>query len=413
MAIKNLNKWMETKEHKHLLQKLYTDMLIDRNCKSVHSHSSHLRNMDFLFRNLPDIDFEHLSEDNIKIVLAKIVSSHSNEKTVANYYISFRKWLTTSKQDEFLSLVKVPKVKHDYINKEIITPEELDTLIETAKHPRDKAIIAFLWDTGCRIGEMCACNIKHVEFDSNGARVTLPQSKTTPRTNRVILAAPYLRVWLDNHLYREDPNAPLFYSFRAKGGAMKRLTDEGVRRQLLLIGIDAKLDKRVHPHLFRHSRASYIAEHNIMSEMQMKQQFGWEKASNMAAIYVSLHDDSSEKALLKAAGIEIDDPGKELVQPIRCHRCRELNEKKSDRCFKCGQALSEKAIREEESKQQEILDRLDRLEKRDQIRNGMDILRGEEIDSVDDEGNPIKVTLTDDHHIMKLLRKSLEDLDIR
>jgi hypothetical protein len=43
----------------------------------------------------------------------------------------------------------------------------------------------------------------------------------------------------------------------------------------------------------------------------------------MTAIYVHLTDDSHEKAILKASGIEIDEPEKELIKPVRCNRCKE------------------------------------------------------------------------------------------
>lgn len=285
--------------------------------------------------------------------MVEIVKKHSNDKTIANYYVSFRKWLIISKQEGMLEHVRVPSVEYNYDNKEIIKPDELDLIIDHANNSRDKAIIALLWDSGCRVGELCSIDVKHIEFDMNGARVTIPVSKTKVRTVRVVFASSYLRTWLDIHNWKDNPNAPLFYSLRETGGAMKRLTDEGVRRQLRLIGdkLEKKglLHKHIHPHLFRHSRASYIAEHNIMSEMQMVKQFGWEKKSDMPAIYITLADDSHEKAILKASGIPIeDDDKKELVNPIRCPRCKELNTPKENYCIKCNTPLSAKAIEQME-----------------------------------------------------------------
>jgi hypothetical protein len=58
--------------------------------------------------------------------------------------------------------------------------------------------------------------VRHVEFDEYGAIVTFPDGKTGARKNRVIFAASYLRIWIDAHEYRDDPDAPLFYSMRGR-----------------------------------------------------------------------------------------------------------------------------------------------------------------------------------------------------
>jgi len=81
---------------------------------------------------------------------------------------------------------------------ELLTEEEIKRMIEVANHPRDKAIIAVLYDTGTRIGEMGSLKIKHIVFDQYGAILTV-NGKTGMRRVRIIFSVPYLASWLDIH----------------------------------------------------------------------------------------------------------------------------------------------------------------------------------------------------------------------
>lgn len=48
---------------------------------------------------------------------------------------------------------------------ELLTEEDVTKLIEAAQHPRDKALVFLLYESGCRIGELLNVKIKNVLFD--------------------------------------------------------------------------------------------------------------------------------------------------------------------------------------------------------------------------------------------------------
>jgi hypothetical protein len=66
-------------------------------------------------------------------------------------------------------------------------------------------------------------------------------------------------------------------------------------------------------------------ENDLIEESEIPSEFqrSYTSYELMTAIYVHLTDDSHEKAILKASGIEIDEPEKELIKPVRCNRCKE------------------------------------------------------------------------------------------
>src|ERR1700690_1135743 len=101
------------------------------------------------------------------------------------------------------------EVKHKDVS-DLLTGAEIMAMIAAAKNDRDAALIAILYDSGCRIGELLSCKVKHVEFDAEECNITFPKSKTVARTSLLIFAKGYLETYLKRHPMRADKEAPLF-----------------------------------------------------------------------------------------------------------------------------------------------------------------------------------------------------------
>ena len=76
-------------------------------------------------------------------------------------------------------------------DEEMITESDVENLIKSAKHPRDKALIATLWESGARISELGNLKLKNVIFDQYGVLMYV-NGKTGPRKIRLIYSTPYL-----------------------------------------------------------------------------------------------------------------------------------------------------------------------------------------------------------------------------
>ncbi|MBN1134077.1 MAG: tyrosine-type recombinase/integrase [Methanosarcinaceae archaeon] len=360
MAFGNIDNWIE--RHKDDIdgngKKIYTCILdmMEIDGLSYHTKTSNLENIKRIGVLCPEINYFKLTDDDIQKIQVSIVKKHKNKKTVRNLKNTLRKWLQCSNQSELLNLVKAVNTKSaDKLPDDMLTPQEIELMLDHCTTTRDQAIIALLYDSGCRVGELLSMRVRDVEFDDNGAIVTYPEGKTGWRKNRVVYATAYLRQWLANHEYKNNPEAPLFYSLRGEiidknkdaspeNKRLKGLTGEAVRRQLHIIATNSGIKRRVHPHLFRHTRASELANH--MTEQQLKKHFGWGAGSNMAALYVHLSDRDVEKAFLKASGIKVTEDEDNRPQPIKCPRCREFNPPQAAYCFRCGLMLSQKLDKE-------------------------------------------------------------------
>lgn len=229
--------------------------------------------------------------------------------------------------------INIPKNQRR-MPEELLTEEETKLIIQKCKNARDKAMVALLSESGCRISEIGTLQIKHVTFDERGARVTV-KGKTGMRKLLAIQVVPFLQKWVNEHPENNNPEAYLWHSQQTK-----LLTYNRIVAIIKQAAKDAGIKKRIYAHLFRHSRATQLA--SIMTEAQMKQYFGWGQDSKMCGVYIHMNGDSTDEAVMRANGIEIKKDKKvSVMQPKKCLRCHNINEATNMCCKICGLILDE------------------------------------------------------------------------
>ena len=257
----------------------------------------------------------------------------------------FFKWFKGN-GEEFPEEIKwlKPKLRHNAhkLPEELLTEEEVMKIAETATSPRDKAIVMVLYETGCRIGELLSLKMKNVSFDQYGAVLRIT-GKTGDRRVRIISSTSLLTNWISHYENASEPEAPLWpprsTNYWAKSDAAEYAS---ILKLIKTLAQRAGIKKKVYPHLFRHSRATFLA--SKLTEAQMKEYFGWTQGSEMAATYVHLSGRDVDNALLRLFHIT-DENGNKVVEKEpeikikTCQRCREHNSPISKYCHKCGNPL--------------------------------------------------------------------------
>ena len=299
--------------------------------------------------------FREATKDDLISLIGTLETKDLAEYTKYDFKIvlkMFYKWLKGN--DEVfppeISWLK-PKIKNENhkLPEELLSEDDIKKLADAATSLRDKAFIMALYESGCRIGELLSLRLKNVSFDEYGAilRVT---GKTGDRRVRVVSAAPILGSWLDIHPAKNDPEAALWpqsatnYSDRAKYPRYST-----VHFLIKNLAQKAGIKKRVHAHLFRHSRATFLA--SKLTEAQMKEYFGWTQGSDMAATYVHLSGRDVDSALLSMYSLKEPTEKKEVKLNIRiCQRCKEKNSPVQSFCGKCGNPLEEKVLFQDPNK---------------------------------------------------------------
>lgn len=224
---------------------------------------------------------------------------------------------------------------------ELITEDEVRTLLRAAENPRDRALIAMTWDTGGRIGEVGGLAISDLTFGNGETQIDL-RGKTGARTVLAIECTPHVLNWLQNHPRNEDPKAPLWLGLGQVADQRERaLPYRSLYAVFQRAFRRAGIRKKFNPHLFRHSRATWCVEHG-WSTYELCQHFGWELDSGMPAVYLSLSDGMVHDKMRSTYGLA---KPREKSEPavVTCARCSSRMPIGHSRCFQCGFQLNDGA----------------------------------------------------------------------
>ncbi len=251
-----------------------------------------------------NIDLDKATEADIRAYVGTIERSSLSEWTKHDYKVSLKKfyrWLNGGEEHPATKWIKTTLKRHDRkLPDDMLTQDEVQLMIDAAINKRDKAIIALLWDIGARIGEVGNLRIKDVKHDDIGISI-LVTGKTGQRRVRAVWSVDYLKDWIKDHPGQDDPEAPIWFKFTKKTDDLEPMQYGTIRMRLNKLAKKAGINKKIHPHLFRHSRATYMA--NYLTEAQMNMYFGWVQGSGMPGVYVHLSGRDIDDAILKANGV--------------------------------------------------------------------------------------------------------------
>jgi len=142
--------------------------------------------------------------------------------------------------------------------------QEVNKLIETPSRNklsgiRDRAILEILYGTGIRVSELTNININDIDFNEKIIKVLGKGSKERilPLSNPVIKA---IQEYVEKrHLFNKDKSAKIINEnalFLNRFGG--RLTARSIRRIIIKYIKIAGLNKKLSPHVLRHSFATHL-----------------------------------------------------------------------------------------------------------------------------------------------------------
>jgi site-specific recombinase XerD/ribosomal protein L40E len=294
-------------------------------------------------------DFDKADKADVERVVNLLERSEYSAWTKHDYKVALKRfYLWLGGGEEYPPQVKWIKTtfkeKDAILPDQLLTEEEVMKVVEASDSLRDKAFIITLYESGARIGELGSLRIMDVAFEE-GYTALMVKGKTGSRRIVVVAATPYLQAWIQNHPLRAKPEAPLWVNM----GTVNRyeaMSYPALAKILKVAAKKAGLKKRVSPHKFRHSRATFLA--GKLTEAQMNQIFGWKQGSEMPSIYVHLSGRDVDDAILGVYGLKKQTEEKPKLTPRICPRCKATNAYDARFCMKCGLALDVKAAFEME-----------------------------------------------------------------
>ncbi|MEA1959065.1 MAG: tyrosine recombinase XerC [Chloroflexota bacterium] len=220
--------------------------------------------IDFLVNNniptLEDTDV-HL----LRRYIASLLEEGFERSSVARKLSALRSFYTYLTQENLVSVNPLLNISSPKLIKRLpsfLSNDEVKKLIEapdssTPQGMRDRAMLELLYASGLRVSEVASLDILNVNLDSREVSVWGKGSKE----RLVLIGKPAARA-IDSYLKEGRPHLVGKRStdalFLNRYG--KRLSKRSVQKTLSRYAIAAGLDKRVFPHMIRHSFATHLLD---------------------------------------------------------------------------------------------------------------------------------------------------------
>jgi hypothetical protein len=250
-----------------------------------------------------------------------------------------------------------------YNNSEIWDREELLSIVKCEPYKRNKAILTLLWDFNARPHEITLLRIKNLRLREKYGEGEVPiEAKTGSGPILLTFSFLYVRDWLNEHPFKNEPNARLVCNLTT-GGPVKPNAIWDMMRQLK-IRIRRLLDnnestdaqereklqylvntKKWNPYCIRHS--SITNDSDYLPEYALKKKVRWSMNSRQGARYIKTRlGNELKKKILQYNGILSENLSKNKVTVLNCPRCELVNTIENKYCSKCSYPLKPEAYDE-------------------------------------------------------------------
>lgn len=185
-----------------------------------------------------------------------------------------------------------------------LSPQELKSLFDQAARP-DRAAspdiqhatlrlaLELMFGTGIRVGELCAIRLDDLDPERGSIRIAGKGN----RERRVFLPDPRLRNLLNEYVALRDTTNPTTNRLLiTRHGTAVR--PDYIRRRLRKLSEDAKLDRRVTPHMLRHSAATQLLESGV--DIRFVQKLLGHSSISTTEIYTHVSDSALRTAICQA-----------------------------------------------------------------------------------------------------------------
>lgn len=279
--------------------------------------------LDFVAREngikLWEITFDIIDSNTITAFLKYIEDDRKCNASTRNQRLlcirSFYKYAAETDAFVVPYWIEIQKVKLEKISKEPVgymSETAIQTIISQPditkeKGLRDMFLMLFLYHTGARVQELLnvrLCDIAYGKTPTVTLRGKGGKTRAVPLRDKL---AAHLQKFIVAYHPFDDKNSEIPLFFSKQGGGKKRMTEDNVRRLVRQYGemaakVSPEVPERVHPHLFRHSRAMHLYQHGVHLTL-VSQWLGHSKLET-TLIYAYADTEQKRQAIEKAIPAE-------------------------------------------------------------------------------------------------------------
>jgi integrase len=181
-----------------------------------------------------------------------------------------------------------------------LSREEIQRMEDRAPTERDRLIVRLLADTGIRVGELLG--LRPDDLQEHG-RVFQIRVRGKGDKDRLISIQHGLYRRVKTYATRGRPvdveTDRVFIGIRRRpGGGYRALTKSGVEQLIRLLARQAGIERRVWPHLLRHSYATWALRKG-MNPLQLQQILGHSTLDMIANVYSHLNQTDAHEAQMR------------------------------------------------------------------------------------------------------------------
>lgn len=266
---------MESQEQ--ILLRMKEDILLrGLSIRTVESYTSNAR----VFLEYCDRPSEQLNEYDIRKFLLYLINEKKVMPGTVNAYSAAIRFLFAVTFNRTLNYFQIPRQKKRRTLPEVLTREEVSSIIESCKNIKHKAMLAVIYSSGLRISEAAALKTTHI--DSKNMRLFVESGKggkdryTLLSETCLHVLRQYFRIYRPKH-----PEGWLFLGANNVSHityrAIELAFDKAVKK--------TNITKHVSVHTLRHAFATHLLEDGA-SLLQIKELLGH---SSIKSTTVYLH----------------------------------------------------------------------------------------------------------------------------
>jgi integrase/recombinase XerD len=232
-------------------------------------------------------------EDWLRARPHRVTKKPLTKHTINSYLRATRPFLASAKAP--MTDYRLPK-KPGRRQLDVLSRQEIDALEEAADFERDKLLVRLMGDVGLRVNEVLGLRRSDLKDATRAMRVLGKGDK-----ERDVPLTPAIFKRLRRYADVGGPKdaAYIFMSHRRRANKVERLTRSGVDQLVRNLAVRAGIERRVWPHLLRHSAITNLLRKNVNPVVVMRI-VGHANLNQITNTYSHLVTDDLSAALVEA-----------------------------------------------------------------------------------------------------------------
>lgn len=209
---------------------------------------------------------EEVVANDIRMYLYEYLQTRRiQESTLDDYRGCICRFFKWAAENEYLKrnpAQPIKPIKCEKKTRTAMSQLELEHLRAACTTKRDRALVEFMYSTGCRVSELTSTRLSDIDWETKNVHL-FGKGKKHRMSFMNARCEVALREYLET---RTDDVTYLFVSARNYAGRPRPLTKSAIERVVKLLSNRAGMNKKVTPHILRHTTATTAVQNGMPIE---------------------------------------------------------------------------------------------------------------------------------------------------